>query len=1266
MRFFNDGPSIPDLLLEQRDQGRVIFLCGAGVSLNSGMPTFTALTKHVMEFFDPPEEAQLTSSFRPWLEKSEAPKTPLDQIFHLLYQEYGRDDVNALVAERLQAGNSIKTESIEHKIISRISADQEGNPQVVTTNFDRLFEQTLVKVTGNIHEPPSFPDINLGVPLTGITYLHGRIQEPKTKQHPYVLSSADFGRAYLSEGWATNFIRSLLKNYTVVLIGYQAEDPPVKYLLQGLNHDGLSDRSNLYAFDMGIPEEIEAKWRDRGVTSIAYKDHPQLCRSLEAWAERAVDPRLWRSKIIELAMKNPRQVEAHERGQVTHLVRTTSGARLFANTEPSPPAEWLCVFDASCRAAKKSKTFGNDEPFYPLEEYGLDDDPPLPSDSEQNTHNKHDHIFEWRRSDTNPPTFHRLCNRQPTGSEDMPSRLFYLSKWIAKNFDSPTTAWWAFRQDRLHPKLANEIHWKLKRETKLHPETKRIWNLIYEYHSDNRNLFYNDGWYDLKDRITNEGWSTNVLRYFEITTAPILTRNPPLGNNASKPPLECWAKTSADELPSWHVKFPNQHGEKIDIPDEMLTSVFRILEANFFRATALLEETKTNYFTTPTCYPEREVEGEDFEPDATFMWFLELFSRMITHHPDMALAHAIIWPITDKYYFKKFKLFALNNTKLFQADEAAEIISTLAQEHFWDSQISRELLFLISDRWENFSNKNKIELANRLLNGPEKMSHWSEDEYSKIRREWASRYSRWLTLQGCALTHEQTVHLSDMISQIPDWNEHWAVNFTTKHHGSFGCVGTDDTPDTIINIPVNKIIEQATVDLKRDFEGLTEKRPFTGLVRENPRKALAALTCSARKNKYPQTFWSALISEWPEETKPRLFRVFLHRLFRLPNTTIRELRYEVGRWIENRFLLAFNFDKELAWGTFDHLVSGLTSEDGIATKSGLGERRINNETVERSRRTVSYASYGPIGNATEGLIRALNALNLDQGQEIPEEIKSRLEQLVSSLGEGGDHAIAILTQQISWLYYLDPQWVQKQIMPWFSFEHPASEPAWNGYLSAARFLPQEVGTKLKPLLLELFPTIYQWSWDRDLAKIAVQMIVELAVFREDKSDGISTKEARRCLRNMNDKNRQDAVFWLGKIGQRDEKNWLPKVIPFINTTWPRERKLRTSTLVSSWVSLLAGTGNDFPIVLSAVRRFLVPVQGERHWLNSLSRETKREPPLTARYPDAVLELLDAVIPNSTEDIPYNLEQVLALIEETDSGLVRDRRFLRLINLIEQT
>jgi len=48
MRFFADGPSIPDELLEDRDRGRVVFFCGAGISMPAGLPNFAELARRVM------------------------------------------------------------------------------------------------------------------------------------------------------------------------------------------------------------------------------------------------------------------------------------------------------------------------------------------------------------------------------------------------------------------------------------------------------------------------------------------------------------------------------------------------------------------------------------------------------------------------------------------------------------------------------------------------------------------------------------------------------------------------------------------------------------------------------------------------------------------------------------------------------------------------------------------------------------------------------------------------------------------------------------------------------------------------------------------------------------------------------------------------------------------------------------------------------------------------------------------------------------------
>ncbi len=49
MRFLKDGPTIPDNLLIARDEGRVVFFCGAGVSrARAGLSDFFGLAENVI------------------------------------------------------------------------------------------------------------------------------------------------------------------------------------------------------------------------------------------------------------------------------------------------------------------------------------------------------------------------------------------------------------------------------------------------------------------------------------------------------------------------------------------------------------------------------------------------------------------------------------------------------------------------------------------------------------------------------------------------------------------------------------------------------------------------------------------------------------------------------------------------------------------------------------------------------------------------------------------------------------------------------------------------------------------------------------------------------------------------------------------------------------------------------------------------------------------------------------------------------------------
>lgn len=1269
MRFHADGPAIPDILLERCDAGRVVFLCGAGVSLPSGMPSFVGLTQHVIEFFDPPEDSEIMSAFRPWLEDQSSANMPLDQIFNLLHQEYGKDEVSALITERLSAPLAVDEVGREHRLIKRISSNQSGVPQIVTTNFDRLFELGMHAGQMICHVPPAFPDLASGATIEGITYLHGRLADVGSTHQQYVLSSADFGRAYLSEGWATNFVRNLLSRYTVVLLGYQAEDPPIKYLLQGLNHDGLDDRSRLYAFDKGASEEIEAKWRDRGVTAIAYADHHNLWETLEAWADRADDPRRWRSSVVSVSQQDPKQLAPYVRGQVAHVLRTVQGSRLFSDSDPAPHEEWICVLDANVRSAKQSSGYGEGaETFDPKVAYGLDDDLAQISKDDRQQGVNNDNLLEWRVGDDSPNDSHRLGGRPAEGFEVLPVRLAHLINWISKSLDSPVLAWWAIRQNGLHPHLLQQIEWQIQRSKDLNERARHAWNLILEHHRDPRNRQWDGSWFVLKGKISAEGWTSSALRFFRHVSAPRVDIRPPLGLGSSKPPTASWDEIGLNNLGQFEVKFFDRHNESLEVPDEALPRVFSILEGQLTVACGLLRDVGTVYFRTPTCYPDREVDGKEYVTEAAkaLTLFIPLFDRIADRLPELAKAHAMTWPETDKYFYRKLKLYAFAKANVFDADFVAEAVLAFGQETFWDHDVVRELLFLLVDRWEEFSPDNRSQLTERILDGPDQVQYWSDEEYPLIRNKFAAGYARYLELQKCSLSGAYKARLTSVIASIPRWNDGWATSTVTKYGSHFGWVGTDETPDAVLNLPVNEIVARAKDDLTRDFDSLTEKRPFTGLVKAYPRKALSALTVTGKAGEYPQVLWSSLISDLPEDISPRLRRAFLNRLARLPRNVVAELRHTLGRWLEQKLVSVLEFDDGLGWAVYDHIVHGILSGGVDAAASGLGEMRQGGEILERSRRTYGHAINGPLGMCADALFKAVPGETQEAGSLIPKYIKSRVEQLFAAAGDASDHAVSITMSKLNWLMYVDPNWTKERLLPMLVFNHPASEPAWSGFLHRGQMPGRQLAIIIRPLLVGLFPWIESFAWDRELSDVAAQWLGWMWIFRPDQPEGLTKREMRTALRSMSDGRRNEFISWLGMVGQDDENGWIKLVIPFLKNVWPRERRYRTSASVRYWIGLLDDTGESFPAVLSAVKGFLVPVETNDNPFYRFIRDINDEEPITTRFPEATIDLLNTVTPHVLTKPPYELPQILALIAETNPALTSDPRYLRLIDLVERS
>lgn len=1270
MRFLQNGPSIPDKLLHRRDAGRVVFLCGAGVSVPSKMPDFVDLTSFVIDFFGPSEDSQLMQAFQPWLTDRSGSHTPLDQIFHMLHLEYGKEAVNRVVTQRLSVSQHNGSMGREHELIRRISSSKGGSPQVVTTNFDRLFEWGHEQDKLVWHSPPAFPDLTLEADLEGIVYLHGRVVEADSAIHPYVLSSADFGRAYLAEGWATQFIRNLLQRYTVVMVGYQAEDPPVKYLLQGLNHDGQYDRSNLYAFDRGAPEAIETKWRDRGVTAIAYADHRDLWETMEAWATRADNPRAWRASVVATTKRDPKELLAHQRGQVAHILRSVQGAKAFAEANPRPHPEWIGVMDPSVRCGPHSKGYGPDaETFDPAAWYGIDDDPPEAPQDSGSPQVQRDDVLAWREGDDNPVGRHRIGHHSAQ-DELTPPRLGHLVNWIAQSIDSPVLAWWAVRNRGLHPRVVERIGVQMERTTELHPVARHRWNLILESQRDLRNHRWDGEWFDLLRRIKTEGWTGGVFRQFERVSTPRLRVTPPSGLGGARPPRSSWDSVGLSDLGQWSVVLLKHLSDVPDIPNAVLPEVFRTLEKQLLAVAGLLADIGTYHLAAPSCYPEREGArlNHDEEPEGLarpIAWFLRLFDQLAGTRPNMASSFASNWPMAERFIFRKLKLYALNQPTLFDAEHAAQEVLSLDQEAFWSSSVAREILFLLEDRWRDFAPRIQSALLSRILDGPSDDAQGSQDEQWQRRSARAVGYARYLELRGCILPADSRKQLDGMLVATPTWTNERVDHLVAETGTLVRRIDLDDAPDVIQHLPARDVIARAMQDLRRDFGSFTHKRPFTGLVKANPRKALLALKLEGMKGDFPSAFWSALITDVSDDVSLRFRRVLLSRLARLPSSAVHELRHTLGRWLKQNLATTLGFDTNLAWALYDHVVASILDGGQEAVESALIEAMHGNNSSRPSRRTFMHALNGPVGLCAQALIAAVPADRHAADARIPDQIKRRFERLCAAPGDGADHAVSIMSQQLNWLLLVDPVWTRELLVPMLALNHERAEPAWSGLLHSPKAPSKSLVEMIKPILLNLFPWVEQRSWDRDVPLVAARWLGALRLFRPEALGGLSSRQMRASLRGMTDDTRTRLIFWLGRIGREDADAWVKHVLPFIGSDWPRERRYITTASVTAWVGLMEDTGDHFPAIYEAVKPFLTPVETANHVFHAFTRGDGREP-ATVKFPRTVLALVDSVTPHDVARMRSDISNTLQLIAEVEPSLAADPRYLRLIDIVDRT
>jgi hypothetical protein len=290
MRFLQDGADIPDDLIKAVNNGDAVFLCGAGLSMRSDMWDFKELTKKI--YLELNETSVNSPAERIALRREEFDRA-LGSLEKRTRLPKVVSRVRLATTNLLTPAPDVNTE--DHLSVLRLSQDRDGRPRVLTTNFDTLFEHAA-RVAG-MSDVPSHSGRSIPSPGTqndyGILHLHGRIKDDSLSlpQTDMVLTSADFGEAYLRDGWASRYIEDRMRMNALVLVGYQVEDAAMRLLLETLDADRerFPDLKDIYAIDKRSDDSASI-WEAKGIKPIEFSGYDAIYASLAEWASYSLNP----------------------------------------------------------------------------------------------------------------------------------------------------------------------------------------------------------------------------------------------------------------------------------------------------------------------------------------------------------------------------------------------------------------------------------------------------------------------------------------------------------------------------------------------------------------------------------------------------------------------------------------------------------------------------------------------------------------------------------------------------------------------------------------------------------------------------------------------------------------------------------------------------------------------------------------------------------------------------------------------------------------
>jgi hypothetical protein len=1264
MQFVQNGPDIPDSLLLAHEEGRVVFFCGAGISYPARLPGFADLVKRLY--------AALTTLPNP-VQQAAIKAGQFDTAVGLLEGDVvgGREVVRRELAKILTPDLSAPNAMATHEALLALSKSREGRTRLITTNFDRLFEEAIL---GKSLPVERFHAPLLPVPKNrwdGLVYLHGLLTEvPKPSAlDRLVVSSGDFGLAYLTERWAARFVSELFRNYTVCFVGYSINDPVLRYMMDALAADRLLGESHpeMFAFGSysdGNEVECANEWRAKNVTPILYLEdagHAVLHKTLKTWADTYRDGILGKERIVldsSLARPSASTRQDDFVGRMLWALSHESGlpAKRFADINPVPPLEWL-------------EAFSDDRYWHgDLIRFGVR--PNVMVDEKLR--------FSLIRR---PAPYSRAAKMALVSggceSSQWDPVMYQLARWLVRHLNDPELILWLAKHGgRLHDScswlIENELNGfaRLEREGKTNeldeiranapnaipgPVMQTLWRLMLSGRV--KAPWREVDLYGWKERLKREGLTTTLRLELRELLAPKIKLKRPLrwgaDDESPKDP------TRIKQLVEWELVLAADHVNSSlrDLSDDCwrtaLPPLVPDLQQLLKDALDLMQELgdaevhrDSSFWDLPSISPHWQNRG--FRDWVTLIELLR-DAWLATHEtdPDRAVRIAQGWFDLPYPVFKRLALFAASLDGCISSNQWVEWLVADSARWLWSVETRRETMRLLVLQAPNLSAEARVKLETAMLAGPPRNMFKADLE----QEGWQSLVDR-LVWMHLAKLYEGSRRLDEPAKKVFEClstnNPDWMLASNESDEFSHWMSGTGD-PDykASLDIDIAPRKRRELVDWLKQQR--SEHRPFyedtwSDTCRTRFFHCFLALCDLTREGLWPVDRWREALQVWSEDGQVlRSWRFAAPLMQTMSDSVMQENVHSVTYWMEMASKSMESHEDIMLDLCRRVFALPLAPDTGI---------RQNGEPINQP---VTDAINHPIGRVTQVLLNLWLRREPNDNESLPKDI----EPFFTKLSEVGlaqfCHGRVLLASRLIALFRVDQSWTEKNLLPLFDWDRSSIEAkaAWEGFLWSPRLY--------RPLLLafksQFLATSHHYT---EIGEHRRQFATFLTYAALDPVDGYALTDFQLAIAALPQEGLEEVVRALSRAlegaGEQREEYWKNRVQPFWHKVWPKSRAVASSDIAESLTRLCIAARGEFPSALAEVVKWLQPLEHPGYVFHLL-----QESRLAERCPEDVLTLLRSVL-DEKSFISDELPKFLAVIALAKPILIGDLEYKKIVEL----